>query len=149
MKKILSVLILATVLTILVAPVMVSADAEGPTECCELKRDFELGGTTYNEGNVVGPAGGNCDIAGGITDTTDNWGILCLLNTIYGVTNLIYIILIALSVIFVLFGGFTILTAGGNAENVGKGKDYITYAVVGLVIALLARAIPSIVMYML
>ncbi|MCK4781839.1 hypothetical protein KAS79_02860 [Candidatus Parcubacteria bacterium] len=145
MKKILSVLILAVVLTTLVAPAMVSA--EGPTECCELKRDFTLNGVTYDKTDVVGPTGGNCDVA--ITETTDDWGLLCLLNTIYGITNLIFIILMAISVIMILAGGFTILTAGGNAEQVGTGKNYITYAVVGIAVALLARVIPSIVVYVL
>ncbi len=41
-----------------------------------------------------------------------------------------------LAFVMILIGGFTILTAGSNAENLEKGKKIITYAVVGLVLTI-------------
>ncbi len=35
-----------------------------------------------------------------------------------------------------LFGGFTIITAGGNQENIAKARKIITFAVIGLVIVI-------------
>ncbi|MFA5030823.1 MAG: pilin [Patescibacteria group bacterium] len=44
-----------------------------------------------------------------------------------------------------MFGGFTILTSGGNVERVGKGKKIIVYAAIGLIIVLLSWSIVYIV----
>jgi hypothetical protein len=35
---------------------------------------------------------------------------------------------------FMIFGGFTIITAGGNTENLEKGKQALTGAIIGFVI---------------
>jgi hypothetical protein len=34
----------------------------------------------------------------------------------------------------IVLGGYYIMTAGGNAEQSGKGKEYITSALIGVVI---------------
>lgn len=46
------------------------------------------------------------------------------------------IIIIPLTVIFITWGGFVIMTAGGSSERVEKGKEMIKIAVTGLLIAL-------------
>ena len=46
-----------------------------------------------------------------------------------------------IAVIFILYGGFMWMTAGGNEEKVAKAKKVLTAAVIGLVIVLLAWAI--------
>jgi len=48
-----------------------------------------------------------------------------------------------IAVVFVLYGGFTWLTAAGNEERISKAKKIISAAVVGLIIVLLAWAIVS------
>jgi hypothetical protein len=52
--------------------------------------------------------------------------------------------MISLAVVLTIFGAFSILTAGGSPEKASTGKNYILYAVVGLAIAFIARAIPGI-----
>lgn len=47
----------------------------------------------------------------------------------------------ALAVIMLIFGGFRYASSGGNSSSVTQGKNTILYAVVGLVIAVLAYAI--------
>jgi len=69
----------------------------------------------------------------------------CLLNTIYSVTNWIFVILVGVVTIFVILGAFTIVTAAGSPEKLKSGKDYILYAAIGLLVAFLAKAIPGIV----
>jgi hypothetical protein len=44
----------------------------------------------------------------------------------------------ALSVIFIIVGGFRYVVSAGNPKEVAQAKATITYAVVGLVIAILA-----------
>ncbi len=45
------------------------------------------------------------------------------------------------AVVFIIYGGFIWLTAGGNEENVEKAKRIISAAVIGLIVILLAWAI--------
>jgi len=45
------------------------------------------------------------------------------------------------AVIFLIYAGILMVTAGGNDEQVGKARKIITYAVVGIVIILLSWTI--------
>lgn len=45
------------------------------------------------------------------------------------------------AVIMVIYGGVLYVTAAGNQENIDKGKKIIMYAVIGIVIILLAFAL--------
>lgn len=45
--------------------------------------------------------------------------------------------------LIIVVGGFTMLTSGGSDEAVGKGKDMIKYALIGLVIAFSAYFITA------
>lgn len=40
--------------------------------------------------------------------------------------------------IMLLVGGFTVLSSGGNPENTQKGKSIITYAIMGIVLAIVS-----------
>lgn len=40
--------------------------------------------------------------------------------------------------IMLIFGGFTILSSGGNPENTQKGKNIITYAILGIVLTIVS-----------
>ena len=50
-----------------------------------------------------------------------------------------------IATIFIVYGGYVYMTAGGEADNTKKGKDIATAAVIGLVITMLAWAIITIV----
>lgn len=43
--------------------------------------------------------------------------------------------------LFIVYGGFLILTSQGNAEQVGRGKQYITYSIIGVVLAIAGYAL--------
>jgi hypothetical protein len=51
-------------------------------------------------------------------------------------------------VIFLIMGGFKFMTAGGNPDEVEKAKKDIFYAVVGLIIILVAQAFVSLANYL-
>lgn len=51
----------------------------------------------------------------------------------------------AVSVLFVLYGGFMYMTAGSNDDQVKKGKMAIQYALIGVVIITLSYAIVHVV----
>ena len=157
MKKIISVLALLSPLAIMVLPMIASAQATVPQECCKLKRDLgdidSACTSTVNSTMIVGPSvmgegtgEGECAAGAVVADgVTDNWGMCCLLNSIYNLTSWIFNILMFIVILMVIFGAFTLVTAGGDPEKIGKGRGYIMYAVIGMAVALLAKLIPSLV----
>jgi len=55
------------------------------------------------------------------------------------ITNLLYLIAVA----FVLYGGFLMLTAGGEEDKVKKGKTILMQAALGLLVIFLASTFVS------
>ena len=72
------------------------------------------------------------------------YGVACIMNAIAKATDWIFAIVLAIAIIFIIWGAFTLVTAGGSPEKALKGRNYIIYAVVGFIVALLAKAIPGI-----
>lgn len=62
-------------------------------------------------------------------------------DSIVQVINFILTFLALVAVIFVIIGGFRILAAAGNDEQITKGRKTIIYAIVGLLIVFFARVI--------
>jgi uncharacterized membrane protein YjgN (DUF898 family) len=62
------------------------------------------------------------------------------------IVNMILYILGAIAVIMIVIGGVRYTTSGGDAGGVSGAKNTIIYAVVGLVIAILAYAIVNFVL---
>jgi len=75
---------------------------------------------------------------------TPDCGACCILDVIYTVTDWVFYIVLAFAIIFIIWGAFQIMSAAGAPEKVNTGRNYIIYAVVGLIIGLLARSIPYI-----
>ncbi len=145
MKSSFYVLFLGILIASLVLPVIASAQIE----CCKLAKAITLDGIDYIKDAIVGAPGttlATCPhgVPAG-QNATDKWGVICFLNMMNIVINWIFIALMILVIILVLFGAFDIMTAGGNVEKVTLGRTRIMYAAIGLIVALVARAIPSIV----
>jgi threonine/homoserine/homoserine lactone efflux protein len=54
-------------------------------------------------------------------------------------------ILIAVSIIMVIFAAFQYATAGDDTEKTTKGRKTLTWAAVGIAVALLAKGLPTLV----
>ncbi len=134
MKKILSALVLISLAAVLAVPMMISAQEGAPTECNITK---DLSGLT----GISCPSSGTCPFDSPSYDC----GMCCLMNAIYTVTDWIFVLLIAIVAVMVIAGAFTLVTAAGAPEKVTSGRNYIIYAMIGMVVALLAKAIPAIV----
>ena len=158
-----------TILLILVIsffPLMISAN--GPIKCFQLKQDIEFDEVEYKEDLWVGEKGcvigqNTDDPPGDITITTNctgavispetgptgcytaKWGLISILDSTYTVINWIFFGLIAMVSLFTILGAFDILTAAGDPEKIKKGRERIMYAMIGLAVALLSRAIPGVV----
>jgi hypothetical protein len=65
-------------------------------------------------------------------------GVVGVINTI---GNWMFGLLLALAVIFLLYAAFLYLTAAGDSSKTDKAKDIIIYAIVAIVVAVLAKGI--------
>jgi len=130
MKKTILSLILITILGMTIIP---SISLAQPMSGCTPRHEIIFDGEVFPEDVFVGEA------------ESSAWGMVCLFDTIYTITDWIFYILLAVTGILVVWGGVTIAMAGGDAENMTKGKNFIMYAMMGLAVALLSQAIPAIV----
>jgi len=154
MRKILSVFILSVLLVGLAMPILVGAQDQTLKECCIMSQTVDLGGgVTCDKGEVAAPdssaaalcTGGTWCSAASTDATAQQWGMLCLVSTIYNVTNWIfYLMMIAVVIVFVIAAAWFMM-AGGDPEKTSKAKGMMTLGIVGLVIALIAKLIPSVV----
>lgn len=64
------------------------------------------------------------------------------------VVNTLLYVLGSIAVIMIIVGGIRYATSGGDASGIKGGKDTILYAVIGLVVAMLAWAIVNFVVEM-
>lgn len=86
---------------------------------------------------------GGADSARGADQTTELFGQTGIFRTI---TNVLLFILGAISVIMIIIGGLRYVVSGGNATAVTAAKNTILYAIVGVIVALLAYAIVNFVL---
>lgn len=116
LKKILTiipVLSLVGALSFAAAPVL-AAPCGSPSEC-------------INQG-ATGAGGGG-------TTSTDPAVI------IKNIVNILLYIIGAVSVVMIVIGGFKYVVSNGDAAQVKSAKDTIFYAVIGIIVAVLAYAI--------
>jgi len=81
--------------------------------------------------------------------SSKEYGLVGMFNTIYNVTSWVFYIMTLVAIVMIVFGGFTYITAAGDPAKAGKGKSILTYAIIGLAIALVAKLIPSLVRFIL
>ncbi|MDP2951577.1 MAG: hypothetical protein Q8N55_04290, partial [bacterium] len=135
-------------------------------QCCKLRTDLIWKGTIrgsgdtdtecvvngaviddckFESGNIVGPKTGAVCSKGAVAVASKSWALICFTGTVYVVTNWIFFIMMTLAVILIIIGGAMYMLSGGDTTKAGKGKSLITYALIGLAIALVAKFIPPIV----
>jgi len=57
------------------------------------------------------------------------------------ITNWLFAILIAVAVIFILIAAFHFITAAGDPAKTEKARNYVLYALIGVVVAFVAKAL--------
>ncbi len=139
MKKLLAGLTLAILAVALLAPVAAAQTVPPEVTKCTMRHNFS--GADWKLKGFECPASGNC----GFDNTSGmSCGSCCLIDAIYTITDWIFIAVVSLAGIMILIGAFNIVTAGGSPEKVNTGRSFIILAVVGLIIALIAKLIPAI-----
>ena len=165
MKKIFSFVLMLVLAMSLVAPILVQADlsSSGPKDCCTIRQKMAwkkgMIGTSdctvnplpagskciLKAGDTVGPADGTKCNGADPTAATGQWGMICLVNTITYITNWVFYLLMIAVVLMFIIAGVLYLTAGAKPENAQKAKSMMLYAILGLVVSLVAKLIPSVV----
>ena len=138
MQKILTTIVLISLVGILVTPALVLAQA-GPLKGCYISDPARVQGDSTLR---CGATGERCEYE----DKNKDCGMCCLLNTLYNATDWIFFALIAIAGILVILGAMNMIMSQGDPEKVNTGRNYVVYAAIGLAVGLLARAIPNIAM---
>ncbi len=113
----------------LAVPVMVSAVDQTQINgalCNGANLNLDTNGTLPDSNN------GNCKAAADGPNLT---------STVKKIINILSILVGAIAVIMIIFGGFRYVTSGGNDSSVSSAKNTILYAVIGLIIVALAQVI--------
>ncbi len=66
-------------------------------------------------------------------------------NFITSIGNFLFAILLVIAVIFIIFAAYKYLVSGGDPEKVKSASNTLLYALVAVVVALLARGLVSLV----
>ncbi len=101
---------------------------------------FASGQTAYAFGGTIQ---NGADSARGSDQSANLFGNSGIFQTI---TNVLLFILGAVSVIMIIIGGLRYVVSGGNSANVTAAKNTILYAIVGIIVAILAYAIVNFVL---
>jgi hypothetical protein len=147
MKKIF-VITLAISLAAIVLPSLASAQV-APPESCKMKALSRIDSDNNNIDDC--PAVGSsatytkCYLDGSTTSCPAGvrGSICCVFSTLNYIINWIFFALIIVSVILGVWGGVVIATAAGDPAKLEKGRNWIIFAIIGVAVAILARAIPT------
>ncbi len=156
MKKTLIILVL---LALIILPVLtaaaISLNSPPPIQCCKLKHTISVGEgdnvSDFKSNWLVGPVTAdtaNCPMSS-IDDVhiTPFWAGLCALSGVITVSEIIlYIGLLAVGVALV-FAGIMYITAAGSPERVKTANEIFKWSLIGVLIAVLSRFIPSLARY--
>ena len=130
----------------------------GSNQCDDVgeshKCEFASGNVTFQKNTVIGA--GDCD---GTTENncflkgeevtieveSQEWGTVCLLNSIYNVTNWIFFFFLAIAILIGVIAGYYFMTSAGDETKLGKARSMLTYMAIGLIVAALAKVIPTLV----
>lgn len=93
--------------------------------------------TAFAQGSVRGNTDSSINL-GDLNPFGKNSDLFSIFQAIIG---LLYRISFPIAVAMIIWGAFLILTAGGKPDNVSKGRSAIMWAIIGLIIVILVKAI--------
>jgi len=142
-KKLLLGIILASFLMGLIAVPYASATSttiklEGPAETHTFKHNITI---NVNGTDASFSKASSCDFGG----STTGCETAALVDSIYSVIDIVFAVVIVAVILTILWAAFLFITSAGSEEKIASARKYIVYALIGLVVALLVKAIPFIV----
>ena len=124
--KIIKLYILILAAAALILPVVITSAVDAPV-CTSLNPNIPVGCCPSNNVTrcVGNPLGDSTTVEAVIAKIAGN----------------LYVFAIPISALFMLWGGFQIMTSGGEAEKIGKGRKTIIYSIIGLLLIVFASGI--------
>jgi hypothetical protein len=123
-KKFLITLVSLTLLVNLFLPLVVLAQ-DVPTKCKMQHSDIKIMGIDCPDQPEL--------------DSKD--AVCCLVNTLYNVRDWLFYILLIVAAIFIIIAGYNFVTAGGDPGKIKTAKDYILWALIGVLVSFAARGL--------
>lgn len=67
--------------------------------------------------------------------------LLCTMDLVYTAVDWVFVLVLALAVLFIVLGAFQVVRSAGAAEQVEKGRDKLIYGIIAIAVAFAARGI--------
>ena len=96
--------------------------------------------TDTNPGTSSDPLASGAQCGSSTSNATDLFGVNGIFNQ---AANVLIFLIGAVSVLVLIYGGFQYVTSTGDKSRVENAKNTILYAIIGIVVAILAYAIVS------
>jgi hypothetical protein len=141
MKKFFAILTILTLAVVAAGPLVVLAQDYIPNSC-ELKRDFKAQKLQCPSPPPTGGAT-TCYLDGRALH--EDCGMCCFVQKVDNITNWIFYVMTAIAVLLFIYGGLSHMIAMGDPDKASKARQVIIYAIIGLIIALVAKIVPAIV----
>lgn len=93
----------------------------------------------------INPAPPNIQPGGGQITLSNPLGSQSFADVVVKIWGALFTLSIPIVSIMVMVGGYYILTAAGNEENLRKGRQTITYAAIGFAVILLAGGVVNLI----
>ena len=150
---------------LLVLPLFIYAQTiSGPKSCCKLKTKVDLGSHgSCDKDKIVASNEHSAQDCGVIYESWDPnheemipanicttgtiWSMFCLIDTVQFTTNWIFYILTIIVTLMAIYGGFNIVTSSGDPKKMETGRKILTFALIGLVVALIAKFLPYVIIF--
>ncbi len=130
LNKIKNYLLIASTLFAFFVPSVASISTAYAASCSNIANNVSQGAN----GAAAGTVTSNCDTNSGVGGND-------LASVASKIVNIFSIIVGAVAIIMIIYGGFRYITSGGTSERVGGAKNTLIYAVIGLIIVALAQLI--------
>ncbi len=143
MKKVLSILVLSTILAV---PALALAQDPGTV----IPAGYSEGGCTMKhevrgcvDGMTIAEITGTTDCGKGDTECLVE--ACCMLDMVYTIADWIFVILLVVAALFIIWGAFGFVLSGGDPEKVTSARNKLIWALVGIIVAFISRGIVRIV----
>lgn len=139
MKKYIALVLPVLLFTVLAAPIV-----QAQVGNCRVRADLTADEVTALSGGTqtAGVAAGTSLSLTGST-AGDN-SLLCGFSLIKWLANILFVVIIVVAVLLFAFAAFLFVTSNDDPRKRERAKSFLIWAIVGLLVASLARLIPGI-----
>lgn len=132
------------VLPVLMFALLAAPMVQAQVGTCRVRADLTAAEVTALTGGAQTagvPAGTSLDLTG---STAGDNSLLCGFSLIKWVANVLFVIIIVVAILLLAYAAFLFVSSGGDPKKRDKAKSVLIWAIVGLLVASLARLIPGI-----